>query len=196
MRKLNYLNSVRLLSGIFTLFIVTSVFCIACSSNNKAETNEQGCENMANKPLPLHEIKNETLKDYIVQYDNEHNEGEKGIAVWCEICNDTTKYRIAYYDPSTHSSAPMIKCEPINGREIIIIFWNFENDIELAADKVLELNKEAISEKDYEKFEKIVANNAQSKIQEHIIPINDKISITLNFGKDNNLIRIDTCGFK
>jgi hypothetical protein len=171
------------------------VFFVACSSENKIETSEESCEEMINKSLLLHEIKNETLKEYIARYDSVYNEGEKGIAVWSETSNDITKYTIGYYDPSTLPSAPMIKCEPINGREIIMIFRDFTDDIELAADKALELSRDVVSEKDYKEFKKIITANKKAKYHELLMVMNDKIGLTLNFDKDHNLIRVDTLGF-
>ncbi|MDH8701705.1 hypothetical protein M2138_001054 [Dysgonomonadaceae bacterium PH5-43] len=188
------LRPVRITTNIFVLLVVSYVFFIACSSDTKIETEERCCDEMINKSLLEHKIKNETLKEFIARYDSLYNEGEKGIVVWCEMSNYTTRYTIGYYDPSTLPTAPMIKCEPINGREIIIVFCDFMSDIELVADKALEFSREAVSEKAYKEFKKIVTANKKSDYEEHIISINDKISLTLNFDKDNNLIRVDTLG--
>jgi hypothetical protein len=178
---------------IFALLIINCVFFTVYLSDDKIEIGKQDCEGM-NKSLLLHEIKNETLKEYIARYDNTYNEGEKGIEIWCSASDGTTEYTIAYPTPSTMPSAPMIRCESINGREIIMIFRDFENDIELAADKTLELNKDALPDKDYKEFKKTVTSNKNAKYKEHMTVINDKISLTLTFDKDQNLIRVDTLG--
>ena len=90
----------------------------------------------------------------------------------------------------------MIKCEPINGQEIIMIFPNFRNDIALAADKVLELNKDALSDRYYGYFEQLITSNKKNpEYEEHVFVMNDKISISLHFDKDQNLMYVDTLGF-
>ena len=91
-----------------------------------------------------------------------------------------TKYTIGYIDPATESSAPMIKCEPINGREITMIFPDFLNDISLDADKFLELNRHLFSNEDYKEFKgAITRNKKRTNYKEEIIRMNDKISVLL-----------------
>jgi len=152
---------------------------------------------MIDKPLLLHEIKNETLKEYIARYDSAYNEGEKGIVVWCEklTFNGETKYAIGYPIPSTFPSEPMILCEPINGRKVIMTFPDVMNDVVLAADRALELSKEVLSEEDYKEFKKIITSNKKAKYEEHITVLNEKISLSLTFDKNQNLVRVDTMGF-
>ena len=179
------------------LFIVSGVFFITCSFRDRVETNKDDCNEIINKSLLLHEIKNEILKEYIAQYDSTYNEGEQGILINCEksTFNYEIKYTIAYYDPSTWPSKPMIKCEPINGREVIMTFSDYGDDVELAADKALELNRDALLHESYKEFKEIINSNKKAKQEEHVIIINDKVSISLTFDTDQNLIQVDTLGF-
>ena len=63
-------------TNIFVLLSVSCVFFTACLPEGKITGKET-----VNKSLLLHEIKNETLKEYIARYDSAYNQGEKGIEV-------------------------------------------------------------------------------------------------------------------
>ncbi len=147
------------------------------------------------KSLLLHEITNKILRDCITRYDSLYNEGEKGIMIGCNIFNDTIIYTIVYQEPSSEPSAPMIQCEPINGRDITMIFEDLRNDVELAADRVLELNKDVLLD-DYKETKEIIdANKANPFQKQYMGAYNDKIGLVLYFDKNQNLIRVDTLGF-
>jgi len=189
---IKFRNPAIMTSSLLVLFVVGYVCVTACSPNSKTEKD---CEEIINKSLLLHEIRNEILKEHIARYDSIYNEGERGIMIWSRILNDTIEYSIGYHSPSMMPFAPMIKCEPINGREITMVFPDFENDVALTADKALELNRCALSDRDYREFKKIILRNKKSEYKEIVTVINDKVSITLLFDRNQNLIRVDTLGF-
>lgn len=190
------MDQAKQVTNCVVLSIISSVCLIACSSENKIKTSEVDKENRIDKSLLLHEIKNETLKEYIAQYDSVYNEGEKGIMVVCRILsNGMRKYAVFYPSPSSIPSPPMIQCESINGRTIVMTFPDFIDDIELAEDKALEFSRDALSENAYKELKRVVNSNKNAECTEEIVTVNDKISINLIFDKDQNLIQVDTLGF-
>jgi hypothetical protein len=177
------------------LLLIGSVFFISCLHDNRAEMVKSDAMKTIDQSLLLHKITNETLKNSIAQYDRLYNEGEKGIRIGCSILNDTISYSIVYQYPSSEPSAPMIKCESINGRDITMVFEDLRNDVELVAESVLELSKGVLSDEDYKETKEIIdANNANPFEKRYMGAYNDKVSIVLYFDRNQNLLYIDTLG--
>jgi hypothetical protein len=185
----------KIISRRLVLLLIGSVCFVSCLHDNEAETVKLDSMKTIDKSMLLHEITNKTLRDYIARFDSINNEGERGIRIDCNIFNDTTSYSIVYHETSSLPSAPMIKCEPINGRDITMVFENFENDVALTADRALELSRSALSEEDYQECKEVIDANKVFVQQPHIMPVSDKISLVLYFDSNQNLIRVDTLGF-
>lgn len=145
-----------------------------------------------------HRITNKLLKHYIAEFDKKYNGGERGIHINCSRVGDLKVYSISYLTHSTYDVAPMIRCEPINGRDVTMFFIDFADDIELPAAKAIKLNQDAISKDQYSDSKN--ALSSYSVVDDKfggpncIEVISDKISIELTFDKYHKLLKIDTLG--
>lgn len=182
--------SILLLAGCLTTLV-------SCNRNQDAKDNDAY---LARNMLE-YTILNESLKNELIQYDNRFKDFEeaqnKGLTITLsEVFRDSIKYTITY-STGLNSGNPVILCEPIDGKPVILELAPLYGEFELPVKKAIELVKYSNPE-EYEMHKSYIDNFEivdGDTMRPRITVLSDFVNLILVYDRDYNLIRRDTIGW-
>ena len=168
----------------FKMMLILPLIGILCSSV-QPNTNL-----LIKKEMLVHTITNKNLKKCIVDFDNKfrHYEESKGrwIVINCwDVCPDSIRYTISYCSGINYEF-PIVFCESVNGRPVVMRFPGIYGDVSLNAMKSIELLKTATPD-EYEMHKK--------KSTDIMLVMFDFVGLDVMFDREHNVLRLDTLGF-
>lgn len=136
--------NIRGLRSLFkALLLIGTAMPLASPAQQPYKSWDTGSDTLICKEIATHRIVDPKLIDLIVEYDRMYApfvDDSLGIILYCSVNTKTITYSIGY-SVGIASKGPILLCEPINGREVYIDFFDLYRQVELPHPRAVELLK-------------------------------------------------------